>query len=83
MEDNQKIYLDKVIEYLLRGTKIDYDKKYIHYPFIHVHFNTRIDFIHGEFKNYCNNVYGLTEDEIKYIWGEFITIVKDKIENGK
>jgi len=31
MEDN--IYLDKVVEFLVRDTKIDYDKDEIQFPF--------------------------------------------------
>jgi len=79
MKDNQNTYLDKVVEFLVRNTKMDYDKGEIQYPFIRVHFNARIDFIYPPFKKYCKNVYGLTDQEIKYVWKEY----KEKIENGK
>jgi len=101
MKDKQKIYLDKVVEFLVKGTKIDHDKRGIQYPYLshlspphkpsyrelslilppNIFYLTQ--FISKSFSKYCKNVYGLTEDEIKYIWGEFITIIKEKVENGK
>ncbi len=86
MEDKQKKYLDKVIEFLVKDTKIDYDKGRVHLSFFPYPFflpPSISSSIFPLFSKYCKNVYGLTEDEIKYIWGEFITIIKDKIENGK
>ena len=95
-----KIYLDKVVEFLVRDTKIDHVKRGIQYPYLshlspphkpsyrglgmrpsNIFYLTQ--FISPSFSKYCKDVYGLTEDEIKYIWGEFITIIKDKIKNGK
>jgi len=101
MKDNQNTYLDKVVEFLVRDTKIDHVKRGIQYPYLshlspphkpsyrelslilpsNIFYLTQ--FISPSFSKYCRNVYGLTEDEIKYIWGEFITIIKDKVENGK
>lgn len=34
------------------------------------------------FVNHCKEVYGLNDDEIKYVWDEYKTIIKDKINNG-
>jgi len=70
MENNQKIYLDKVVEFLVKGTKIDYDQKRIQYPFLP-----------SPFSKYCKNVYGLTEDEVKYVWNQYKDIILDKITN--
>jgi hypothetical protein len=84
MEDN--IFLDKVLGFLVRDTKIDYDKGRVHLSFFPLplislpHYPTPL---FSSFSKYCNNVYGLTDKEIEYVWKEFITIIKDKIENGK
>ena len=95
MEDN--IFLDKVVEFLVRDTKIDYEKEEIQFPFPYylsrslrfspLSFSSKylpLELLFpSPFPKYCKNVYGLTEDEIKYIWGEFITIIKEKVENGR
>ena len=82
MEDN--IFLDKVIEFIVKDTKIDYDKGRVHlsffpYPFFPHHLTP----LFGSFSRYCKNVYGLTDKEIEYVWKEFLSIIKDKVENGK
>ncbi len=87
MENKLKRYLDKVIEHLLRDTKIDYEKKEISY-----FFSCRLhSVLHGlpslysfpDFSNYCKNTFGLTEEEIIYVWKEYRSIMKDKIEDGE
>ena len=89
MKDNKK-YIDKVIEHLVRGTKIDYDNILIFPPFI----SSPISFILSSvyflpftsrsvliipFVSYCKNTYGLTEEEIEYVWNEFKEIILGKI----
>ena len=83
MENKLKRYLDKVIEHLLRDTKIDYEKKEISY-----FFSCRLhSVLHGlpslysfpDFSNYCKNTFGLTEEEIIYVWKEYREIIEDKI----
>ena len=85
--ENKK-YLDKVIGSLVRGTKIDYINKRFSFPFSspspsHL---PRLDspFLPHtvSFSEYCKRFYGLTEDEIKYVWNEYREIIKDKIKNG-
>jgi len=34
------------------------------------------------FFKHCRDIYGITEDEIQYVWGKYINILKDEIENG-
>ena len=84
MEDN--IFLDKVVEFLVKDTKIDYDKGMVHLSFFPYPFflppSTPPPYF-PLFSKYSKNVYGLTEEEVEYVWKEFITIIKDKIENGK
>ena len=87
--ENKK-YLDKVIGSLLRGTNIDYVNDVVYSPFITLHksafYNhllTRdyisIDGLFG----YLNNKFGLTSDEIFYVWKQYKKIMLDKIENGE
>ena len=94
--ENKK-YLDKVVEHLVKRTKIDYVNKEVKTPF---HFSSYI--IHTSpssynshlylllnpplspspsFFTYCRRFYGLTKDEILYIWKEYRNIINDKIEN--
>ena len=87
MDYKNFIYIDKVIEHLLRDTKIDYEKKEISY-----FFSCRLhSILHGlpslysfpDFSNYCKNTFGLTEEEIIYVWKEYREIILDKINNGE
>ena len=101
MKDNQNTYLDKVVEFLVRDTKIDHVKRGIRYPYLshlspphkpsyrelslilpsNIFYLTQ--FISKSFSRYCKNVYGLTDQEIEYVWKKFLTIIKEKLENGK
>ncbi len=76
--ENRK-YLDKVIGSLVRGTKIDYDEEEIHTHFI-VFSNFSIS-LPNSFTKYCKNTFGLTDDEIKYVWNQYRKILINKIEN--
>jgi len=90
MKDNQKIYLDKVIEFLVRDTKIFYSEDKVRFPF-----NTFSDYDIYDFKpkddtyrpyfytplyysdasvfeKYCKDTYGLTDQEVMYIWRGYI-----------
>ena len=97
--ENKK-YIDKVIEHLVRGTMIDYDYDKIHYPFptsLPFHYSTiPPNFPHhississplphflSSFTEYCKNTFGLTDDEIDYVWDGFKTIIEDKLNNGR
>jgi len=83
MKDNQNTYLDKVVEFIVRDTKIDYDQKRIQYPFFpSSHFPISSIYpllLLSPFSKYCKNVYGLTNQEIEYVWKEYRTIILDKI----
>jgi len=91
--ENKK-YLDKILNYLVRRTKIDHEKEevYLHFlsspdpsfslPNFLFHHDT---FLNSRFyfSNYCINEFGLTQEEVKYMWEEFRSIIKNKIENGE
>jgi hypothetical protein len=90
MEDKHKIYLDKVIEFLLRDTKIDYKNEKIttpssfsfYFSSLFLLFSTPLH-LPFHFSKYCKEVYGLTDQEIEYVWKEYKSIIKIKIENGR
>jgi len=37
--------------------------------------------LHLSFSNYCKNTFGLTEEEVEYVWEEYKSIILDKISN--
>ena len=80
-----KRYLDKVIDHLVRSTKIDYVNNLISPPFSSSFkfFVTYFSLPYSAFfSSYCENTFGLTNDEIEYVWEEYRSIIKDKINNG-
>ena len=88
MNNKQNIYLDKVVEFLVRDTKIDFKGKKIFLPFssFFPHSSTLISFpflFPPSFSKYCKEVYGLTDQEMEYVWKEYKSIIKDKIKNGR
>ena len=89
MKDNQNKYLGKVISLLVRDTRIDNS---IILPYLKFAFPTSFLSPIRHLKNlnpsaffvkYCENTYGLSYDEIKYVWDQYRGIIKDKIDNGK
>ena len=93
--DNKK-YLDKVIGSLVRGTNIDYENNRIIFPFDFTYAISLYTLYDGfesftpslfhsffPFSPYCKNMFGLTEEEIEYVWNEFKEIILDKINNGE
>jgi len=94
-----KKYLDKVLDYIVSRTKIDYENKEVNTPFFldpsssfrfSLPFTSSSLLFHSltspfffSFSSYCRNYFGLTKDEIKYINYKYKNIINDKIENGK
>ena len=84
--DNKK-YIDKVIEHLVRSTKIDYEKELIVFPPLSSPFNSTLLYITtkntptcpGFFSSYCKNTFGLTKEEINYVYIQWRAIMRDKI----
>lgn len=86
MEDKQKKYLDKVIEFLLRDTIIDYDEEKIYFPFLTIP-SKRVSiylFVKGvdltPTSKMFSDFYQYTEDETKYVWKIYISTIKETIE---
>jgi len=93
MDSKTEKYLDNVIGSLVRGTKIDYDKKAIHFTSLPnvtplFRFNTFLNnntlLAHGtffdSFVKYCRDTFGLTNREMSYVYDEYCKIIKDKIK---
>ena len=87
-----KKYLDKVIKHLVKITKIEHEKERICFPFmagypkycIHLYSDPFFPFSSSNsalysFTKYCNNIYGLTEEEIEYVWEQYKIIIRDKV----
>jgi len=86
--DNKK-YLHKVIDQIVRETRIDYDEKKISSPSFPSLFSS-LFFLSPSFfsppspsfSGHCRDVYGLNEQEIKYVWNEYREIIYNKIESN-
>ena len=80
-------FLKKVLDQILSETRIDYrGRGKIFTPFLPHHYPTHFSFhfssYRSNFFNHCKNVYGLNEEESKYVWEEYKRIIKDKIDNN-
>ena len=79
--EKQKQFLDKVVEQLLRETEIDYEKRRINYPFFE---NTTYSFQYtlpysGPFIRYCNNIFPLSKNEMRYVYEMYVGFLDSKI----
>ena len=87
MGDKVDKYLDKVVELLVRDTTIDYDREEITYPFFSPYssplHSSFFFFLPPSFSIYVRDMYGLTEEELEYVWDEYKKKILDKIENGR
>ena len=84
-----KNYLDKVVDQIVRETRIDRDERKIYTPFSYIHRGVMelsiwnyshldLDFPPHYFSHHCKEVYGLNEDEIDYVWTNYQRIIRDK-----
>jgi|LakMenE01Jun11ns_1017448.scaffolds.fasta_scaffold9665835_2 hypothetical protein len=89
MINKQIRYLNKVVEFLLRDTVIDLYNKDIKFPshkFLSsfnstsVYYMLTFTFPPDNFSKYIKDNYGLTKDEIEYVWNIYIPIIKEKIK---
>jgi len=84
--DNKK-YLDKVIGSLVRGTNIDYENGRIFPSFFPSSSFSSFPLLPFSptffFSEYCRNQFGLTKDEIDYVWDQYKIIITDKIKNNE
>jgi len=89
MKDKQKKYLDKVVDLLVDDTIIDNEKKEINYPFTYQKICLLPSPVLSSFDSpsifstYVKDVYGLTGQEIEYVWEEYKNELLNKINNGR
>jgi hypothetical protein len=79
-------FLDKVLDQLVRETRLSDDEVEIISPFlfsisylrpnINPYVSIRIPW---SVKYHCQDVYGLNDDEVKYVWKEYKRIIIDKV----
>ena len=88
--NKQKNFLDKVLERILKETDIDYENDRIFTPFSPNSCNFRIipveewstkTLLHRLLRRQCKNIYGLTDEEINYVWDNYKNILRDITEN--
>ncbi len=81
-------YIEHIINDLVRDTKIDYDQERIYFPHLTLShppppFPYSLNLLHlsplSSFSKYCKENYGLTKEEIDYVWDQYRSIIKDKI----
>ena len=98
--DKQQKYLEKVVNHMVKGSTIDYVEEEIRYPFTKftplTYLEKRKPYAYvefgllkilagaGLFNDYCEEIFGLNEEETKYVWKKWLGIMRDKvIETGK
>ena len=88
LNDKQKNYINKIIEHLVNDTVIDYPLRRIHYPFKDNHTGRNDTFtfsyiypFSGPFIRYCNNLFPLSKDEMKYVHGMYIANIYKKVSD--
>ena len=89
-----KKFLDKVVDQIVRETRIDYGMGEIQFPFIFhssfSYFFTSSFFMSSAllsspflfFSDHCEDVYGLNEEETEYVWEEYKDDIVYKIDNN-
>jgi hypothetical protein len=97
MVDNQKKYLDKVVDIIVRETMVDYDEDKIGPPFptvpstrtflfFQTHYPAFIQLYNKavgiSFTKYCRKTYGIDGGEVEYVWNRYGSTIKDKIRNN-
>jgi hypothetical protein len=86
-------YIEHIINDLVRDTRINYDREEVHFPFYSrpldcplplsplpdSFYRSSRHFSPSPFSKYCKNTYGLTDQEVKYVWERYKDIILDKI----
>jgi hypothetical protein len=84
MEGKQKKYLDKVVDFLIGDTVIGERElkppftKYRYPSYIPNPFSS-MDLLY--FAEYCLNIFGLTEDEVIYVWDMYKSKIREITNN--
>lgn len=88
-KDRQKKYIDNIINYFVKGTKLVYtkydDEDELETPFLK--YSVPIDVFVAQnttsrtFNEHCKNIFGLTNAEKDYVWIEYRKIIREKIKD--
>ena len=87
-DDKRQKYLDKVINWMVEDTAIDWKEERVRFPYLsdynfgfsQIPFSTLGGPPTTPFIEYCKYRYGLLSDEIDYVWGFYKDIILDKYE---
>jgi len=90
IEDKKSRFIEYIINDLVNDTKIDYDERVLYVPslqnneifFSFFRFSLSFFSTPNPFSDYCKERYGLTEDEVNYIWDRYNQTIKDKITDN-
>ena len=74
-----KNYLDKVLDQIVSETRIDHDEEMLYTPFSPPFSFSLLSLTPIHFSHHCKNIYGLNEDEVKYVWKKYKEIIKDML----
>ena len=93
--DKQQQYLEKVINHMVKGSKIDHVEEEVQFPstkftpftfkekekpYRYIEFDDFPGLIgDSDFDEYCKETYGLNEVETEYVWERWLEIMKDKV----
>lgn len=81
--DSNKRYLDNVLDYYIKGTKVDHDNRTFYPPFIdRLRFET---YIFGDlmFHYYSEKNFGLTKKESEHLWRKYLYWLREKMGDGR
>ena len=81
-------FLKKVVDQIVSETRIDYDRKVIETPFstfplFSMFFLSSSPPLSFFFPNHCEDIYGLNEQEIEYVWKVYSDDIIYKIKEEK
>ena len=87
-DDKRQKYLDKVINWMVEDTVIDWKEERVRFPYLsdynfgfsQIPFSTLGGPPTTPVIEYCKYRYGLLSDEIDYVWGFYKDIILDKYE---
>ena len=78
-------FLDKVLDQIVRETRIDRDEGRLYTPFTLSPIPSHFTILHLPsylFSHHCKEVYGLNRYEIVYVWDKYKEIIRDKRDNN-
>lgn len=85
-----KKFLHRVLDQIVDETRFDYDRKVVVTPLHFPHPSFILlspTFIRPGppliFTKHCRGVYGLNDDEVKYVWKQYKRIINDKIGDNE